>query len=115
MSGEYIIKVTRKLPEHWMMHGEIEEHYYDDEYTDDTMYRADKNINSINSFNEQATKIIIERIELIYEKYSKINGELLKIEVLDAETKKIVRTRKRIVSMYVNPEEIISRFELMDL
>lgn len=120
MSDKYIIKVTRITPKSWDKVGvgigaKENTHYYNGKPRDgrDNVYRLIDPLICANTFTEQETKKIILEVIEIYRTYPGINGELVKIEVLDAETKKVM-------SMYgsgcrVEPEIIISRFELMEL
>ena len=105
--SRYIIKVTRQG-----LGNSIKGiHYYDGTNNSDSenSYGIMRAVENADTFTKQETKKIIKKIELIYEKYSHINGKLLKIEVLDADTLKLASMCKS------EPEEIISRFELMEL
>lgn len=103
--SEYIIKVTR------LGLGRVTEgiHYYNGDTGRENSYSIMHSVENADTFTEQETKKIVKKIELIYKKFSYLNGKLLKIEVLDAETLKLVNMCES------EPEEIISRFELMEL
>lgn len=118
MSDKYIIKITRKRPTQWEDGGKEEIHYYHKRWKKDlsgkiTTYEICYNSDRAYVFTKQECRKVIEEIKPVYEKPQRINGKLVKIEILDAETKKVV-------SMYesgcsAEPEVIITRFELIDL
>ena len=108
--SEYIIKITRKG-----RNGEEEgSHYYDKKSdTPERSYRIKNLENHALTFTEGEVKEIIPDIERIYKKYSDINGELVRIEVMNAETKLLVSMCG--FNPDFEPELITSRFELMDI
>ena len=107
--SDYRIRVTRMTPESWdYKGGEKQTHYYNEMDEGGTQYNYADIASIANTFTEQQIKIIIKNIELkVYGEHSKTNGTLLKIEILESETLKLVSMCKF--------ETITSRFELMDL
>lgn len=113
--NKYVIKITRRLPEHMACDGgKGEVHFYRDRFGDEgKSYEISSTFDNAMRFTEQEVKKITEEIVSIYEEFEDISGKLLKIEVMDVETLKLVSMCG--FNPEFEPEIEISRFDLMEL